>query len=144
VCAACDNSKGDRIAIRLTDERAIDKTVKVCVACARSGIRFKENIRILGAPAAIPKRLIKLSKKGEEETAKEIGGRTTLASGAIGTPGDVVNEDWMIEEKRTEKKSFRLTSTLLDKARSDAIRQGREWAIRIKMPDIGHDIGVTA
>jgi hypothetical protein len=111
-----------------------------CQECIDNGI---------GVEITLPDQMLKeglarrrrLSRRGERKTAREVGGRMTAASGAIGEDGDVLTKDWMIEEKQTQSRSFRVSVNLFDKAKRQAQRQRRDWVIRIKMPE-NNDIAV--
>lgn len=66
------------------------------------------------------------SKKQEKRLAKEIGGRTTIASGALWwDKGDLSNDRFLIEAKRTDSNKFRLEKRIWEKIRSEAIGCGR-------------------
>jgi hypothetical protein len=67
------------------------------------------------------KYLIRRVKRQEERTAREIGGRTTPASGAVwSAKGDATSATVMAECKQTEKKSYALRSDVLEKLLREA------------------------
>ena len=71
------------------------------------------------------KNVKKKSKKQEEKIAKDIGGRTTPASGALWAfKGDVRNDKYLIEAKFTDSNSYQLNYTTWDKIKREAINDG--------------------
>ena len=67
----------------------------------------------------------KRSKKQEEKIAKDIGGRTTPASGALWfAKADVRNDKYLIEAKFTDNNRYPLKYTTWDKIRREAINDG--------------------
>jgi hypothetical protein len=61
----------------------------------------------------------------EKHVAKEVGGRTTPASGAMwGCKGDVRSDIFLVECKTTEKDKYSLTITTWDKIRVEAVKDG--------------------
>ena len=70
-------------------------------------------------------KLKKRSKKQEEKIAKDIGGRTTPASGALWAfKGDVRNDKYLIEAKFTDSNKYQLKYTTWDKIKHEAINDG--------------------
>ena len=70
-------------------------------------------------------KLKKRSKKQEEKIAKDIGGRTTPASGALWfAKADVRNDKYLIEAKFTDSDRYPLKYTTWDKIRREAINDG--------------------
>ena len=64
----------------------------------------------------------KQSRKHEDRIAKLVDGQRTAASGAFWQrKGDIRNEDLLIEHKWTGKKSFTLSSDVLEKIVKEAI-----------------------
>lgn len=71
------------------------------------------------------KNVKKKSKKQEEKIAKDIGGRTTPASGALWAfKGDVRNDKYLIEAKFTDSNKYQLKYTTWDKIKREAINDG--------------------
>ena len=71
------------------------------------------------------KNVKKKSKKQEEKIAKDIGGRTTPASGALWfSKADVRNDKYLIEAKFTDSNRYPLKYTTWDKIRREAINDG--------------------
>lgn len=65
------------------------------------------------------------STKQEKRVAKEIGGRTVVASGAIDFfKGDVRSEDYLVECKTTAKDYYVLNLTTWLKIQREALRDG--------------------
>ena len=65
----------------------------------------------------------KKSQKQEARTAKDFGGRTQLASGALdGMKGDVRTTEFLIENKYTDKDSYKLELRTWRKIENEAIR----------------------
>ena len=70
-------------------------------------------------------KLKKRSKKQEERIAKDIGGRTTPASGALWAfKADVRNDKYLIEAKFTDNNKYQLKYTTWDKIKREAINDG--------------------
>lgn len=68
----------------------------------------------------------KASQFHEKRLAHVLDGTRPAASGAFWTrKGDVRSDKYLVEHKYTEKKSFSLTRTVLDKIRTEAIMDGR-------------------
>lgn len=66
------------------------------------------------------------SARHEKRLAKAIGGSVTAASGAFWSrKGDVRSDDLLIEHKWTGRKSFTLTSQVLEKIMDEALLVGR-------------------
>lgn len=111
-------------------------TIPVCRECERQGVGFTLPAEVAPIKAANPPTwTIKRARKEEGRTAKEIGGRRTPASGAFFGNGDVINQNWMVEEKLTRRKSFSVTRAIVEKAMQQALNHGRQWVLRIKMKD---------
>ena len=71
------------------------------------------------------KNVKKKSKKQEEKIAKDIGGRTTPASGALWAfKGDVRNDKYLIEAKFTDSNKYQLKYETWDKIKREAINDG--------------------
>lgn len=63
------------------------------------------------------------SAKQEKRTAKEFGGRTTPASGAMwSAKGDVRTLDYLIENKYTDSKKYKLELKILEKIENEALK----------------------
>lgn len=89
----------------------------------------------------------KKSTKQEKRTAKEFNGRTQLASGALwGMKGDVRtggdrtssfnSDDFLIENKYTDKNFYSLTTTVWNKIQKEAIRDNmRKGIMQIDVKD---------
>ena len=73
------------------------------------------------------------SKKQEARTAKEFSGKTQPASGALaGAKGDVRTEDYLIENKFTDKSYYPLELCIWKKIEKEAIKD----SLRIPMMQI--------
>ena len=71
------------------------------------------------------KNVKKKSKKQEEKIAKDIGGRTTPASGALWAfKGDVRNDKYLIEAKFTDSNKYQLKHKTWFKIKREAINDG--------------------
>lgn len=67
----------------------------------------------------------KKSQKQEKRVAKEIGGKTTIASGAFwSSKADVRNKLFLVECKTTEKEYYNLTYNTWNKIYSEALKDG--------------------
>ena len=79
----------------------------------------------------------KKSRKQEAQTAKDIGGKTTIASGALVQKGDVFNDKLLVECKTTEKDFYSLKKTTWDKIFKEAVRNSnmRIPVMRIDLKD---------
>jgi hypothetical protein len=73
----------------------------------------------------------KIVKKRERQCAEDIGGRVTPGSGAFNIKGDAVNDKWVIDDKTTKAKSFRVDRDMISKILGDAQRAGKKGALRI-------------
>jgi hypothetical protein len=72
----------------------------------------------------------KASLKQEKRVAKEVGGRATIASGALPSQkGDVRSSRFLIECKTTEKDFFTFTRKVWDKIKKEAIRDGMRYPV---------------
>lgn len=73
------------------------------------------------------------SRKQEAEVAARLGGRLTIASGALDTKGDVrVKRVMRVECKTTTKKSFSVTREMLGKIEEAALSAGEVPAMVIE------------
>jgi hypothetical protein len=76
----------------------------------------------------------KQSQKHEERLAKLLDGQRTAASGAFWQrKGDVRSEDLLVEHKWTGKKSFSLSSDVLEKIVKEAILDYRTPVLGISL-----------
>ena len=77
------------------------------------------------------------SKKQEVRTAKELGGKTTIASGALVQKGDVFNDHFLVECKTTEKPYYSLKKSIWDKIQKEALKSNmRIPVMRIDVNDM--------
>lgn len=78
------------------------------------------------------------SDRQEKRTAKEFGGSTQIASGAIdGMKGDVRTEDYLIENKYTEAPSYKLSLATWNKIAKEALRDSfRTPLMQIDVQDV--------
>lgn len=76
------------------------------------------------------------ARKSETQGAKLQGGQRQPGSGAFrGRPGDIRDEDWLIEDKFTDADSFIIKRSMLDKTIREALSDhGRLAQWRITMP----------
>ena len=76
-----------------------------------------------------------LSIKQEERIAHKGGGRRVPGSGAFGgnLNGDVSLDDWLIEAKRTENKSFSINGAVIHKAYAEAVMANKKFAMSIEI-----------
>ena len=76
----------------------------------------------------------KKARAQEERVAKETGGRRQPASGAFWShKGDNVIEDWLIECKRTDYKTFRLSTDLWNETKKKAFQLQRQPVIQLDL-----------
>jgi hypothetical protein len=76
------------------------------------------------------------SRKQEERVAKRVGGRRQPASGALPVPslkGDIREDRFLIEAKRTDAKSLSIKSEWLMKIESQAEAVGKLPAVSIEI-----------
>lgn len=67
----------------------------------------------------------KRSQRQEKRIAKKFGGSTRAGSGAFWSQkGDVRSEKFLIEAKRTDSNSYRISAKVWNKIRKEAIREG--------------------
>lgn len=78
----------------------------------------------------------KKSQKQEAQTARDLGGKTTIASGALVQKGDVFNDHFLVECKTTEKDFYSLKQTTWEKIRKEALNSSmRTPVMRIDISD---------
>lgn len=79
----------------------------------------------------------KKSKKQELSIAKEVEGKTTIASGSLWfQKADVKNDKFLFECKITKEKYFNVTEKIWDKIRKQAVKDGlREPVLVIDFKD---------
>lgn len=76
----------------------------------------------------------KKSQVQEKRIAKELDGRTQPGSGAFENfKGDVKTDDFLIEAKRTDKKSLSVKGEWLTKIDREAIAEGKKPALVIEL-----------
>jgi hypothetical protein len=76
------------------------------------------------------------SQKQERTFAKEVGGRTTPASGAFWSrKGDVRTGEFLMELKCTDKGSISISKAVWEKIRREAILDGRTPALVLQIQD---------
>lgn len=73
----------------------------------------------------------KKSKKREEMCAKEVRGRRSPASGSGIVKGDVQTDQWLIEDKYTEKMSYSLRLAIVKKTLAQAMTVGKRGVIKL-------------
>lgn len=72
----------------------------------------------------------KKSQKQESKVAKELSGKTVVASGALwGSKGDVKTEYFLVECKTTAKDSYRLTHAVWKKILHEAVKDGMRFPL---------------
>lgn len=84
---------------------------------------------------------VRRSTAHEHRVAEKVGGWRNPGSGnqrgdkwASGDRrGDVRCPDLIIEAKRTEKKSYRITEEVISKAWAEALNEGKDWALAIEI-----------
>ncbi len=75
---------------------------------------------------------VRRSRRQEQRTAQQGGGRQVIASGALpGRKGDVRLKDWLIECKTTQSKSYRFTLKEWQDHCVDAAMTGRKPAFEV-------------
>lgn len=136
-CPVCHEVR-KRIEVRVTGDDGSSRGVEVCEHCiSLPGVSFGITLNT-PQPADTQRRRLSVVKNEERQTAREIGGVKTLASGAVHGDGDAKNDKWMVEQKRTEADSFRLDGKTLLKAMAQAAKQGKDWIFKVKL--VKHDI----
>ncbi len=134
-CPVCHEVRR-RVEVRVTSDVGGSRGVEVCENCiVVPGISF--GVDLSPPPTSHAGRRLSVVKNEERQTAREIGGVKTLASGAVHGDGDAKNERWMVEEKRTEADSYRLSGKTLLKAMAQAAKQGKDWVFKIRLPKHG-------
>lgn len=77
---------------------------------------------------------MKTWQKKERTDAKSFGGRPTPRSGGLWfAPGDVKTEDFLIDSKTTDKKSFSITGKIWRKIYKEALLSGKMPCLSIKL-----------
>ena len=80
------------------------------------------------------------SQRQEKRVASKTWGRRQPASGALpGAKGDVRAEDFLIECKRTDRKSIRVTQAWLEKIAKEAMEVGKHPALALTFNDMTYD-----
>lgn len=116
------------------DARAMHVQHVFCAECVERGIGFEVNVPDMMIREGLARRR-RMSRRGERKTAKEVGGRVTPNSGATRGDGDVLTEHWMIEEKQTQNRNWRVGLEQLRRTKEQAANQKRDWVIRLRMPE---------
>jgi len=147
-CASCRQHK-PRVQVVVevpeTDtNKPMSRGVSICLDCCRKpGISFESDVVAKEPHAKVARlRIAKKSQHEERRAAKDIGGRTTKASGAVNQDGDAVTEHWMVEQKMSGAKSLIVSEKTILKAVSQAARRGRDWVLRLKLTSLGLDLAV--
>jgi hypothetical protein len=73
----------------------------------------------------------KKSIKQEKRIAKK-GFRTPISGAFWGLKGDVIQDNYMIEAKRTDAKSMSVKEEWLEKVYDDAVRESKEAGIELE------------
>ena len=74
------------------------------------------------------------SKNQEKEVAGRLLGHTVVGSGNRWyAKGDVKSKDWLVECKRTDKQSYSLKKSELEKAIVEAVTDGREMMFQVEI-----------
>jgi hypothetical protein len=77
-----------------------------------------------------------LSKKQEERIAKEFGGSRVPGSGAFWhRKGDVRTKHFLMELKRTDAASYRITKNVWRKIRREALQEGKTPIMVLEIQD---------
>jgi hypothetical protein len=84
----------------------------------------------------------RISRKGEEQTARECGGHRQPASGALPAwKGDVKLSRFLVDRKDTSGKSFVLREESLRKLKLEAMSHDRDMVMQVVFVD-GRSYGV--
>lgn len=85
-------------------------------------------------PSRSAKVKLRKSKKQEERTATQVGGRVVPGSGnQWHSKSDVSSDKWLIENKRTDKKSYALKVEELALAKVRAAREGKKPMMQVDL-----------
>lgn len=104
----------------------ISKVEALCSKCVRAKSRKR------GSPAAREKKL--RAYKQEKKIAIEVGGRVIRASGALpGPKGDAIDEEFLIEAKYTDRKSYTIKHADWMKLASSAANHRRKPRMEIEL-----------
>lgn len=72
------------------------------------------------------------SQKSEKQAAVNFGGRVQIASGALRhSKGDILTDQYLIEDKVTDKSSYSLKKAIWEKIRLEAFNRQRKPMMRI-------------
>jgi len=84
------------------------------------------------------------SNKQEQRVAKELGGKTVIASGSLwNCKGDVRHDQFLVECKTTEKSFYALTYEVWKKIQTEALRDGLRLPVMcIDLEDGKHKLAV--
>lgn len=69
----------------------------------------------------------------EAEIAKRTGGKTTPFSGAGAVKEDVIDGDWLVQAKLTDKNSFSLKLSVLEELALNAVKQGKTPRLEVSI-----------
>lgn len=139
-CQSCGQmARCTTLTVKCEDRAALVSHV-FCEECIDKGIGVEVKLPDLMIREGMARRR-RLSRIGERKTAREVGGTLTPASGATRGDGDVLTKNWMIEEKVTANKNWRLGINQLKKTIAQAANHKRDWVIRLKLPE-GHDLAI--
>jgi len=133
-CAQCQRLKPCTTLTMQCKERGTTVSHAFCEQCVREGIGIEVALPDPQVQRSLARRR-RMSRLGERATAREIGGKLTPNSGATRGDGDVLTDQWMVEEKKTTSKSYRLSVNQLDKTKAQAHAHQRDWVMRIRMPE---------
>lgn len=100
---------------------------------------FKDPLGRRKQSASVKRRL---SIQQEERLSARGGGRRVPGSGAFGghLTGDVQLKDWLIEAKRTEGDSYRITKEVVHKAYLEALLAKQRFALALEVYGMKDDL----
>ena len=82
-------------------------------------------------------------RKKDIKDAKDFGGKVTPRSGGyFSFPGDVVTEDFLIDSKTTDKRSFSITESMWKKVSDEALKSRRLPCLSISLSKYDIDLVV--
>lgn len=90
-----------------------------------------------GGQKTIQRRSLEKSRTQEADVAKKLDGKTVVGSGSKWyAKSDVKTKEWLIECKRTDKKSYTLKKEEVEKAIVQAMLEGREMMFQVEIGEL--------
>jgi len=99
----------------------------------RTDIRIRDVIDV--EPSSAGRRKVRVSQQRERTAAEQICGKRTPGSGSGTEKGDARDEHWMVEDKGSTGKEYKLSRATVGKAVGQAAQTGRKAVIKVGLSD---------